>query len=97
MSSEKSYGIFDNESAVEINETNLSERTSQRWRAGLIIVSVCSVLGIIARIIWFLRQNIGILICYLNLFEPPFGQGKTWSDFKNQSFAVGFDLTAGYG
>ncbi|KAI9821646.1 MAG: hypothetical protein M1827_002227 [Pycnora praestabilis] len=30
-------------------------------------------------------------------FNPPFAARKDWSDFKAQSFAIGFDLTAGYG
>ncbi|KAI9702328.1 MAG: hypothetical protein M1836_000807 [Candelina mexicana] len=32
----------------------------------------------------------------LGHFNPPFDPPKTWDDFQNKSFAVGFDLTAGY-
>ncbi|KAI9775531.1 MAG: hypothetical protein M1835_005803 [Candelina submexicana] len=41
--------------------------------------------------------SISLDLTCLGHFNPPFDPPKTWNDFQNKSFAVGFDLTAGYG
>ncbi|KAF2492929.1 hypothetical protein BU16DRAFT_564231 [Lophium mytilinum] len=57
---------------------------------------VLIVLAVISTLLWHFAAFAGEIICYTNFLSPPFPLPPARSNFKNQTFSVGFDLTAGY-
>jgi hypothetical protein len=97
MPVDTTYGTFETGQTVATPETFLLDRGNHGGNSRKVIICLCTVfvllvILIISCIFYFFTT----LTCF-GLFNPPFGAPKNWSDFKNQSFAVGFDLTAGYG
>lgn len=92
MAPGNTYGTMWTAPANGATKTSLVHERSRSGRFRVIIIALCLLLAALAIWVYFM---IGIIICY-GPFNPPFPVAK-WSDFKNQSFAVGFDLTAGYG
>jgi hypothetical protein len=89
------FNTYGTMQAVPANGTSKTSLVNERNRSGrfrAIIFALCSFLAALAIWVYFMFW---IILCY-GPFNPPFPVAK-WSDFKNQSFAVGFDLTAGYG
>jgi hypothetical protein len=61
----------------------------RRWRTSdVVAICICSLFGL----------AVVFLIADLQVLGPAReGGNKDWGDLRNQTYAVGFDLTAGYG
>ena len=93
----RSYGTLQSTRTDIYTEDDLAAVRRNRTAIRMVIYFLCSVVAIAAFIlvagcIWFYTS----LAC-LGTLNPPYPTLKSWDDFKNQSFVVGFDLTAGYG
>ncbi|KIX01825.1 uncharacterized protein Z518_09552 [Rhinocladiella mackenziei CBS 650.93] len=93
----RSYGTWEPRPADGNAEELLQARGRKRVNRRIIVCSIFSVLAIVAFMfvagcLWWAME----LTCWAP-FNPPYPQPKSWDDFTNNSFAVGFDLTAGYG
>jgi hypothetical protein len=86
------YGTMQTAPANGTSKMRVVNERNRGGRFRAIIMALCLILTALAIWIYFM---FGIIIRY-GPINPPFPLAK-WSDFKNQSFAVGFDLTAGYG
>jgi hypothetical protein len=100
MSGERTYGTFEAGNAAGTSEVIILEYNEQprRWNTNTIIIWVCSLAVLFALLVWlwgFLSNVWAFMLCTDTIH--PRRAPKIWNDFKNQSFAVGFDLTAGYG
>jgi hypothetical protein len=84
------------------NQADTNLLTRQRSSHGIfetimtILICLCSNLGILA-VLHFAARFISNLMFGCAIFNPPLVARKEWSSFKNWSYFVGFDLTAGYG
>lgn len=68
-------------------------------RARICSILVWTLCTLVAAAVLFLMLCIFAISATLTCTSiiSPIPAPKNWSSFKNQSFAVGFDLTAGYG
>ena len=94
MALEKGYRTFDSTQPILVAERDhpRKSKVTAIW-LGVVLSFFVVMASFIPHPPYFLSPA----ICYLNIGNPRFDPPKSWSDFKNQSFAVGFDLTAGYG
>jgi hypothetical protein len=92
MAPGNTYGTRQTTPAKGTSKPSLVNERKRSGRSRAIIMALCSILVALAMWVYFMFW---IIICY-GPVNPPFPVAK-WSDFKNQSFAVGFDLTASYG
>ncbi|KAI9713731.1 MAG: hypothetical protein M1812_006569 [Candelaria pacifica] len=94
MDSHRTYGTLrPRPNVVPVAEEDHSRARQLPRRLGIWLCSILAFLVITIAFILYLSLS---LTC-LGFFNPPFDSPKTWDDFQNKSFAVGFDLTAGYG
>ncbi|KAI1322233.1 hypothetical protein F5Y16DRAFT_404635 [Xylariaceae sp. FL0255] len=71
-------------------------RTSSALRGACCCLFILVVIALALLVAWhLLLVNYGMSCT--GLLRPSVYRHPTWTDFKNQSFHVGFDLTAGYG
>jgi hypothetical protein len=92
----ESYGTF--EAGASETIILIEQPTPRRRNTRTIVIWVCLLSVLFALILWTWESLVRLwafMLCS-NTFYPR-GAPKTWDGFKNQSFAVGFDLTAGYG
>ncbi|KAE9376330.1 hypothetical protein N431DRAFT_452759 [Stipitochalara longipes BDJ] len=97
----RTYGTFDINLAapVEIPNSTISPSRATFWTSEAFMVlfafSFIGFLGYLSGIGEFLGFIWYFTVCG-STFSPR-GPPKTWNDYTNQTFAIGFDLTAGYG
>ncbi|KAF2807105.1 uncharacterized protein BDZ99DRAFT_74305 [Mytilinidion resinicola] len=99
MPSDTIYGTFEPGpplGVVVIERTRRQRRRSCKTILLWLFFKILIVFAIISTFLWYFAAFAAELICYTNSFSPPFPLPPARDDFKNQSFAVGFDLTAGY-
>jgi hypothetical protein len=104
MSVSRTYGTIDTGQAGQAGQEE-SALIGQECREGTSIghvraLRICCFVGLATIIlaIVFLTSVIavtGFIEC--GVIGPKYSRHKDWKEFKNQSFVVGFDLTAGYG
>ena len=97
MPLKRTYGTLETSRAVGTTDTIVIDEQNHRGNFRAIVICLCSLFGLLAILFIAYIFCISMLLTCLGPFNPPVGAPKDWSDFKNQSFAVGFDLTAGYG
>ena len=62
-----------------------------------IVICLASLLGFLAILFIAAFLYVQLLFNCSTIVNPRSNPRREWSDFKEQPFAVGFDLTAGYG
>ena len=77
------------------DEYDIGGRTSRTLRA--IVICLASLLGFLAILFIAAFLYVQLLFNCSTIVNPRSNPRREWSDFKEQPFAVGFDLTAGYG
>ncbi len=97
MPLEKTYGTLETRRAVGTSETILVDKKNHSGNSRAIVICLCALSGLLAILLIAYIFYFYMVFTCLGIFTPSFGVPKRWSDFKIQSFAVGFDLTAGYG
>jgi len=63
----------------------------------VILLGILSILSVATLFTFPPPYFLSTLICFSHIGTLHFAAPKNWNDFKNHSFAVGFDLTSGYG
>jgi hypothetical protein len=100
----RAYGTIDTRQAGQAGQEESAPIGQEHRESASIghvrVLRVCCFVGLATIIvaIVFLTSVIavtGLIEC--GVIGPKYSRPKDWKEFKNQSFVVGFDLTAGYG
>jgi hypothetical protein len=91
----KTYETYETERAARTSDGHLSDNKRRSQTLRTVAIYLTSILGSLILLYRYIIFYYYLFLC-IGVYNPP-GTPREWSEFKNQTFAVGFDLTAGYG